>query len=291
LNEYSPLKRVAVRGPKAAFRSPSDIDREWQALRFHEAPSFDGALSEHEAFTYALKLAGAEVVNLGPSDALTLDSLYVRDALIVTARGLIACHMGRASRRGEPLANAAELERRTGLKLLGEIKPPGTLEGGDVIRLDAYTIAVGIGPRTNHAGVDQLQALLGPNVAIHRVPLPAPDHPDDVFHLMSMISPLDVDLALVYAPLIPKPFSDWLSRHGIEQISVPDDEFPTMGCNVLATGPRQALMLSGLPKTQQLLENHGVTVATYAGNDISRKGEGGPTCLTLPLHREAAPFL
>ena len=291
MNEYSPLKRVAVRAPLEAFRSQSDIETEWEALRFHSAPQFDQAVHEHETFTEALKATGAEVIALGPHADLTLDSLYVRDALLVTTKGLIACHMGRVTRRGEPYANAAELEQRTGLPLLGEITSPGTLEGGDVIRLNEYTMAVGIGPRTNHAGVDQLQALLGPNIAIHRVPLPAPDHPENVFHLMSMISPIDVDLALVYAPLIPKSFSDWLNRHGIMQLPVPDDEYMTMGCNVLATGPRQALMLSGLPKTRRLLEDHGVQVTTYDGDEISRKGEGGPTCLTLPLRRDPTPFL
>ena len=108
---------------------------------------------------------------------------------------------------------------------------------------------------------------------------------------MSMISPLDRDLALVYAPLIPASFSAWLSRHGIEQISVDDNEYLNMGCNVLATGPRRALMLSGLPKTKALLEQHGVSVTTYSGEDISRKGEGGPTCLTLPLARASSSFL
>ena len=290
MNEYGSLTRVAVRGPKAAYRDAEAIASEWEALRFHSPPELSAAETEHAFFVQCLKDAGAEVIQLPEGEALTLDSLYTRDSLIVTPKGLVACHMGRVSRRGEPLCNAAALEHY-GLPLIGEIAPPGTIEGGDLIRLDDYTFAVGIGPRTNDAGVDQLQSILGAAVEIHRVPLPPPSHPEDVFHLMSMISPLDRDLALVYAPLIPASFSAWLSRHGIEQISVDDNEYLNMGCNVLATGPRRALMLSGLPKTKALLEQHGVSVTTYSGEDISRKGEGGPTCLTLPLARSSSSFL
>jgi len=131
-----------------------------------------------------------------------------------------------------------------------------------------------------------LQTLLGVDVDLHVVPLPEPDHPEDVFHLMSMISPLDKNLALIYRPLMPEGFLSWLRDHDIGFVDVPEDEFLPMGCNVLALAPREILMLEGLPQTRAQLEANGCTVHTYKGTEISRKGEGGPTCLTRPLSRE-----
>ena len=145
--------------------------------------------------------------------------------------------------------------------------------------------AVGLGPRTNAEGIAQLKALLGDDVDVHVVPLPAPDHPEDVFHLMSMISPLDKDLALIYRPLMPESFITWLEGHGIKFVEVPEAEYIPMGCNVLALGPRDVLMLDGLPGTKAAMEAAGCTVQTYKGDEISRKGEGGPTGLTSPLMR------
>ena len=193
--------------------------------------------------------------------------------------------MGRASRRAEPAHNAAQL-RALGFDVAGEITAPGTIEGGDVIWLDDKALAVGEGPRTNAEGIRQLKEILSSEVEVHVVPLPAPRHPEDVFHLMSMISPLDEDLALIYAPLIPESFMAWLEGRGIAFVEVPEEEFIPMGCNVLALGPRDLLMLDRLPVTKARLEAAGCRVQTYKGDEISRKGEGGPTCLTRPLVRE-----
>jgi N-dimethylarginine dimethylaminohydrolase len=283
-NEYSALKVVAVRTPKAAFVGPEKIEDEWQKLRFYSAPDLEGASCEHQQFTEILTASGAEVILLETGDIVTLDAIYTRDALLVSPKGLILCNMGRAGRSGEPGLNAEQLERQ-GFEVAGKITAPGTLEGGDVIWLDDKAVAVGEGPRTNAEGILQLSQLLGPDTEVFAVPLPAPDHPDDVFHLMSMISPLDRDLALIYRPLMPESFLTWLEAHGIKFAEVPAEEFIPMGCNVLALGPRQVLMLDRLPKTKARLEAAGCTVQTYKGDEISRKGEGGPTCLTRPLVR------
>ncbi|NVJ99000.1 MAG: amidinotransferase [Alphaproteobacteria bacterium] len=283
-NEFGTLKLVAVRTPEHAYISDEKIAAEWQPLRFYSAPKFNGAVDEHREFVRKLEAAGAEVVLLGGDDALTLDAIYARDALLVSPKGLILCHMGRKGRRGEPAVNAKELEVR-GLPVLGEITAPGTIEGGDIIWLSDTAVAVGEGPRTNAEGIRQFKALLGPEVDVHTVPLPAPEHPEDVFHLMSMISPLDRDLALIYRPLMPQSFVEWLEGHGIAFVEVPEDEFIPMGCNVLALGPRNILMLDRLPGTKARMEAAGCTVDTYKGDEISRKGEGGPTCLTRPLIR------
>jgi N-dimethylarginine dimethylaminohydrolase len=172
-----------------------------------------------------------------------------------------------------------------GYKIAGQIKPPGTLEGGDFIWLDDKHAAVGLGPRTNIEGIEQLQEILGPEVELHIVKLPKPDHPDDVLHLMSIISPLDKDLSLIYKPLMPQTFLDWLSNLKIKFIEVSDKEYLLMGCNVLAIAPRSVIMLENLPNVQHNLEMAGCSVQTYKGMEISRKGEGGPTCLTRPLVR------
>jgi N-dimethylarginine dimethylaminohydrolase len=283
-NEYGPIRQVAIRRAGVAFQSDEKIGKEWQPLRFHEKPSFADALDEYDGFTAALEASGAQLIELPAAEGLTLDSIYSRDALLVSPKGLILCNMGRPSRRGEPAVNADFL-REQGFDVAGEITAPGTIEGGDLIWLHEKALAVGIGPRTNDEGVDQLQDIVGPDVEIHRVPLPAPDHPEDVFHLMSMISPIDKDLALIYRPLMPAAFIAWLEAHGIAFVEVPDPEFIPMGCNVLALGPRSILMLDRLPETKSRLEAAGCHIVTYKGDEVSRKGEGGPTCLTRPLVR------
>jgi N-dimethylarginine dimethylaminohydrolase len=104
-------------------------------------------------------------------------------------------------------------------------------------------------------------------------------------HLMSFISPLDRDLALVYPRLAPVRLLDLLSERGIAVVEVPDEEFETQGANVLAVGPRRALALDGNPETRRRMERAGVDVVVYRGEEISKKGDGGPTCLTRPLLR------
>jgi len=289
LNEYDRLKWVALRDPDAAYKDDLRIDNLWRSLRFHERPDLSAARAEHSAFMQILLDQGVQVVTLAGGKDLTLDSIYTRDALLVSARGLILCAMGRPSRRHEPALNSAQINAQgaISMSIAGEIVSPGTIEGGDLIWIDEHHLAVGLGPRTNQAGIDQLQQIVGTGVDVQVVPLPPPDHSEDVFHLMSMISPLDRDLALIYRPLMPANFLDWLSDLGIYCVDLPEEEFLAMGCNVLAMAPRQVLMLDRLPKTRARLEAAGCQVTVYQGDHISRMGEGGPTCLTRPLVRGA----
>lgn len=284
-NEYSPIRKLAIRSVEEAFCHESKLEEQWQALRFHAKPNYQIALQEYKRLEDIFTSASIQIEYLGGNEKLTLDSIYARDALLISPAGLILCRMGRKGRRHEPLANSTALSDE---KINGAIISPGTLEGGDFIWLDDSHAAVGLGPRTNQAGIDQLKTLLGPNVDLHTVPLPAPDHPDDVFHLMSMISPLDDNLALIYRPLMPDTFLTWLETLGIEFVDVHESEFLDMACNVLAMGPRKILMLDGLPKTKARLEHAGCEVTCYKGDEISRKGEGGPTCLTRPIYRTAS---
>jgi N-dimethylarginine dimethylaminohydrolase len=170
--------------------------------------------------------------------------------------------------------------------VVGALARPGRLEGGDVVWLDARTVVVGRGYRTNDEGIRQMTMLLGDTVDdVLTVPLPHWRGTDDVMHLMSLISPIDNDLAVVYSPLLPVPFREYLLGRGFTLIEVPDSEFETMGTNVLALAPRRCLMLAGNPRTRAALERAGVEVLEYVGTEISVKGAGGPTCLTRPVRR------
>jgi N-dimethylarginine dimethylaminohydrolase len=222
---------------------------------------------------------------LPENEATGMDSIYVRDASIITDEGVILCNMGKPARSGEPAASGAGISARD-LRIRGSIAAPGMIEGGDVAWLDPLTLAVGRGYRTSADGIRQLRALLPENVELIEVPLPHWQGPDDVFHLMSMLSPIDRDLLLVYSPLLPVPFRENLVARGFSLVDVPPEEFDSMGCNVLALAPRICLMLEGNPVTRSRLEAAGAEIICYRGEEISRKGCGGPTCLTRPLLRE-----
>ena len=283
-NNWAALKTVAIRTPEAAFVSQTRVDAEWQGLNFHSRPDFAEARLEYETVLAALRGAGAEVIALPAGDGLTLDSLYTHDALIVTPKGLVLPHMGKPARRGEPKANAAHL-KSLGFPIAGKIMAPGRIEGGDLVWLDNKTVIAGIGYRTNLEGARQLQAICGPAVEVKCFDMPHYKGRSDVFHLMSVLSPLDRDLAVVYLPLMPVRLVELLEERGIGFIEVPMEEFDSMGCNVLALGPRHAMMVAGNPETERRMRAKGVKVEVIKGDEICRKGEGGPTCMTRPLVR------
>jgi len=288
LNEFSHLKTVAVRHPREAFSGHSSSSDIWQKLDWLERPDMDAARKEFDAFTDILRKSGAEVIMQPAGQGLSPDALYVRDATLVTPRGFIKCNMGKPARCTEP-AIAGEVYRPLGFDIIGAIEAPGTIEGGDVIWMDDKTLVVGAGYRTNPSGIEQLKTILGSDVEVITVDMPHWNGPRDVFHLMSMISPLDKDLALIYPRPMPVSFIHWLQSRGISLLHVPDEEYDTMGCNVLALGPRKILALEGNPKTRKVLEDAGCDVITYVGKEISAKGCGGPTCLTRPLQRVFEP--
>ena len=286
LNEFGRLAHVAVKHPRDAFIDAATIERQWKELRFTAPPDLDRASDEHDRFVELLRAGGAEVHPLPCDEATTLDSIYVRDASIVCARGIILCNMGKPQRVEEPAAQERAFSAtRVPLTVCGRIEPPGRVEGGDVIWLDSHTFVVGRGYRTNAEGIRQLRAILGREVEVVEVPLPHWQGQQDVMHLMSLISPVDDDLAVVYSPLMPVPFREWLLDRSIRLVEVPVEEFDTMGTNVLALAPRRCVMLSGNPRTRGALERAGADVVEYEGAEISVKGAGGPTCLTRPLAR------
>jgi len=284
-SEVGRLRRVLLKTPAAAFRSDAAIGAEWRALNYLSLPDFKAAVAEYEALLGVLTAHGVELCFLPEHPDTGMDSLYVRDAAILTDAGAILCRMGKPARRGEPEAIGAVLAAGQ-VEILGDITAPGTIEGGDVAWLDRQTLAVGRGYRTSAEGIRQLGSLLPEDVEVVEVPLPHWQGPEDVFHLMSMLSPIDRDLMLVYSPLLPVPFREYLLDRGCSLVEVPPEEFDSMACNVLALAPRVCLMLEGNPITRQRLEAAGVEVICYRGDEISRKGCGGPTCLTRPLLRE-----
>jgi len=278
-SQYTALKRVVVRSPSQAF---GDAD----PARWHYAgrPDLARAESEHRALVALLEASAAEVIHHGKHLPEHADAIYVYDPALLTDRGAVLLRMGKPLRRGEEAALGAVLER-AGVPLLGTLSGDATAEAGDTLWLDAETLAIGLGFRTNAAAVRQLEALLAPRVRILPVELPYFQGPEACLHLKSFISMLDADLAVVHLELLPVPFYRELCRRGIELIPIAPAEFSTQACNVLAVAPRDLVMLDGNPLSRQALERAGCRVRTYRGEEISLKAEGGPTCLTRPVWR------
>ena len=283
-DEYGALEAVLVKHPRDAFVSSERISAQWKSLNFSAPPDLAAAIDEYDRFLDIVRGTGTQTIFLPSDEETTLDSIYTRDAVVAGPDGFVRCRMGKSQRAVEPAVQEDEL-RRAGYAVAAAIRPPGCLEGGDLIWLDAGTAAVGRGRRTNAEGIAQLEAHFAGRVDVIVVPLP--DYPDlhDVLHLMSLVSPVDKDLAVVHSGLLPESFQRELLRRGYAFVDVPDAEFATMGTNVLALAPRECVMVDGNPRTRGLLERAGARVHVYAGVEISLKGGGGPTCLTRPLRR------
>jgi N-dimethylarginine dimethylaminohydrolase len=286
-SEVARLTRVVLKHPRDAFVDAATIAAQWRDLNFTAPPDLARAMAEYDRLVEAIAASGTAIDFLPRDAATTLDSIYVRDASIVSPRGMVLCRMGKPRRAGEPAAQRAAFSSlATPIPVIGSIAGEGRIEGGDVVWLDDRTLAVGRGYRTNAEGIRQLRALAGEAVEVIPVPLPHWRGESDVMHLMSLISPVDDDLAVVYSRLMPVPFREQLMSRGIALIEVPDDEFESMGANVLAIAPRRCIMLAGNPRTRAALERAGAEVVEYVGEEISVKGAGGPTCLTRPIARD-----
>jgi N-dimethylarginine dimethylaminohydrolase len=284
-SEVGKLHSLFIKKAEAAFVNDDLITQQWKSLNYLSKPDLNAALNEYAAFEKVLQSHCDDVFYLAADASVTMDSIYCRDAAIATNNGMIICNMGKSERVPEPAAEQRAFEKNN-IPILGVITAPGTVEGGDVAWLDEHALAIGHTYRTNMEGIQQLKALLQPiGVQVVVAELPHYKGPADVFHLMSILSPVDKDLAVVYSPLMPIAFRNQLLERKYTLIEVPDEEFETMGCNVLALAPRKCLMVEGNNKTRALLEAAGCEVITYKGEEISVKGGGGPTCLTRPLVR------
>jgi dimethylargininase len=263
--------RILVRRP-----APEDVGS-WQELGWRAAPDLDGLEREHGAFRALLADSGAEVVE-AHGEPGNLDSIYVYDPALVTPHGAILLQPGKAGRRGEPDALAPDLP----LPVLGRLEGDALAEGGDTVWLDEGTLLVGHTYRTNAAGIEELRKLL-PDVDVLAFHLPHFHGPGEVLHLRSLLNPIASELVVAYPPLMPVPLLELLGSRGTRIVEVPAEEFETMGPNVLGLPGGRALALAGNRVTKRRLEKAGVEVLEYQGDEISRKGDGGPTCLTLPV--------
>jgi len=285
-SEVGLIKLLLLKHPKEAFISQRNVQSQWEELGYNGCPEYHRALEEYDDFVSILRRYVSEIYFLPEDNHTGLDSIYVHDPVIMTGRGAVICNMGKEKRMGE-LDAVEEFLEESGIYCLGKIIGEGRLEGGDVVIFDEHTLAVGQGYRTNIEGIHQLKEITEEFIdEFVVVPLPHWKGPDDVLHLMSFISPVARDLAVVYSRIMPVPFREWLIQRDIKLIEVPDSEYDTMGCNVLAVAPRKCIMIEGNKQTKHLLENEGVEVLEYKGEEISRKGAGGPTCLTRPLLRK-----
>jgi arginine deiminase len=286
-SEVAPIRSLLVKHPREAWGGPESVRKQWKPLGYTAEPDIERACAEYDLFLAILAPFAPEILFL-PADPRTgLDSIYVRDAACATRRGVVLGRMGKALRGGEPEAVAAFCAQ-AGWPVIGAVREPGTLEGGDLVWLDDRTAAVGHGYRTNAEGIRQFREIVAADgCEVIEVPLPHWDGPGDVLHLMSLLSPVDERKLLVHSRLLPAPFRMRLLKTGFTLLEVPDAEYATMGTNVLALAPGRCLALAGNPRTAAVLEKAGVEVLTYEGAEISVKGAGGPTCLTRPFRRTA----
>ena len=281
----STIRRVLIKSPENAYKNQVNIDSQYQDLNYFGKPDFVRSLEDYESFRSILKKSGIEIHDLPADDITSLDSIYTHDPCLISNSGVILCSMGKTLRKKEPEMISKYFESLN-IPIIGKISPPGKLEGGDIVWIDNRTVAVGVGYRSNLEGIAQLKEILSDDVdKIIPVHLPHWTGPSDCLHLMSNISPIDKNLFLVYSKLLPVSFREYLISRGIKLIEVPDGEYESMGCNVLAISPKKVIMIEGNDMTKKLLEIEGVDVSTYPGLEISYKGAGGPTCLTRPFLR------
>jgi N-dimethylarginine dimethylaminohydrolase len=275
------LERMMVRRPNEAFGTA-----EPEIWHYTAKPDLSKAQQEHDALVKILSDHGAEVVYHQEPLPNHADAIFVHDPVLVCDQGAILLRMGKELRKGEEAAIGKSLEA-AGVPIHFELSGEALAEGGDLLWIDHDTLAVGIGYRTNLEGMRQLQLAL-PEVEILPVQLPYFQGPDACLHLMSTISMIADDLAVVYKPLTSVLFLQQLAARGIGFVEVPESEFGSMGPNVLAVSPRVCVMLEGNPVTKQRLEAADSQVYTYRGDEISLKAEGGATCLTRPILRVRA---
>ena len=284
-NEYGTIKKILMKHPKHAYLSQENADKQWQKLHYPAPVDMNRVMDEFESLLEIIKQYAAEVLMLPEAPNTGLDSIYTHDPLVTTNKGMILLNMGKPERRGEAQAMGKFFEQK-GISIRGWVEDPGTHEGGDSVWIDENTLAVGSSFRTNREGISQLKKLAGSDFEVVSYGLPWWNGPDECLHIMSFISPIDKDLAVIYPKQMPIPMREDLDRRGYQYVVVPDSEYDTFGPNVLALAPRVVVIPDGNPLTKAALEAAGCKVYTYPAEDITCKGGGGPTCLTRALERE-----
>lgn len=282
---FEPLERVIVKHPADAFISQEHIEKEWRKVNYLSEPDFEEAQKEFAEFIALLEKHEITIDYLPKSNAVSMDSIYAHDPVKFTPEGAIILKSGKALRQPEAEVYKTFLAEK-GIPVIGELTGDATADGGDIVWLDDRVLAVGNGYRTNAEAIRQIKEMTAHLVdEFIEVQLPHADGEEECLHLMSFISLVDQDLAVVYSPLMPVAFRKLLLSRGLKLIEVPKAEYDLLGCNVLAVAPRVCIMVAGNDSTKQQLEKAGATVYEYKGEEISVKGTGGPTCLTSPAVR------
>ncbi|OBQ67601.1 dimethylarginine dimethylaminohydrolase family protein [Mesorhizobium erdmanii] len=280
----APLRRVLMRSAANAMR---DADR----AAWHYGPGFDPgkAASQHAAFAQLVAASGAVIEWIDDNADGLSDSVFTHDPSLMTDRGALILSMGKPLRAGEPSLHE-ETYTRLGIPILGRVEAPGQVEGGDCVWLDARTLVIGRGVRSNQEGIQQLSNLLTPlGISVYGFDLPLWQGEEACLHLMSVISPLADDLALVHSPLLPAPFYQMLKARNIRLVEGDAEEFAAsngLSLNVLPTSPFKVIAVAGFPKTKAAMEAAGCTVEIFEADALCIACEGGPTCLTRPILRQ-----
>lgn len=274
----APLREVLVKRPGEAFGRAFD-DPQHGFLHEVDLPA---AQREHDRLVEILTSLGATVVELEAEH--DPDLTYTFDPVLVTDRGVVALRPGKPNRVGEETVIERCLNEH-GVPTLGRLEAPATAEGGDTFWLDERTLCVGRTLRTNRAGIEQLRTILEPEVEVEVFDVPFWRGHAELIHLMSVISPIADDLAVVYLPLLPCGLHELLAERGVRLVEVPDEEFLSLGCNVLAVSPGVAVVAEGNPVTRRRLEAAGAEVHAFEAGEVGVNGSGGPTCLTRPILR------
>jgi len=283
----APLASVVVKHPKDAFISQQHLDAQWRNYNYLTSPNYDEALKEFTDFEDVLRQYVQDIYYLPKTDIVGLDSIYTHDPVKFTSKGAIILNSGKENRRNEAIAYQEYLKNNN-FSILGELQEGEYADGGDLVWIDDKTLAIGLGYRTNQKGIERIKSLTKDFITDWIVvPLPHDQGVDNCLHLMSMISMVDKDLAVTYAPLMPVFFRQWLESKEIEMIDISKKEYNNLGCNVLALKPRECLIVKGNPETKKKLESYNCIVHEYKGKEISYVGTGGPTCLTAPIVRHA----
>ena len=285
-SNVSTLRTVLLKDPEAAFKSQKTIDLQWENLNFIEKPDFKKSIIQYEKFVDILNDNNVEILYIPEDEKTSLDSIYTHDPMFMTPNGAVIGNMGKKQREPETLMMKNYLDE-IGIPIFGEIENEGTLEGGDVIWVNDKTVAIGLTYRTNNEGVNQLRKILSSiSVELICVDLPHWNGPVDVLHLMSLISPLKEDLFLIYEKLLPVGFLKLLNNLDIKTISIVDEDYDTLGCNVLPLSTTKCLITKGNDSTTKIIEQNGIEVIEFQASEICYKGSGGPTCLTRPIYRD-----
>ena len=281
----APLRRVLTCSPRnAGWDQPERLAR-WRELGFHHAPDFSRAQSQHDAFSGELQLAGAEIIELSPGADLSLDAAYAHDASLATDFGLLIMRPGKPNRVAEG-PHQSSFTAQAGVPTFAEIKAPGSTEAGDILWLDAKTLLVGHGYRTNAEGIAQLRTLLASkSIDVLTAPLPYGPGPSACLHLMSLVSLIDEHTAIVDLPWLAVETVELLKSRGFGLIEIDYSERFTLACNVLALGEKRLLAIEENHITNAKLQAAGFDVRTFPGSELCINGSGGPTCLTRPLLR------